>query len=151
MGTMTQNDQTLGTAELKRLLKAEGFEIYRTLGAFVVLAERVRANLIMDSGVAAASQNGLALRVVVRGQMSHFPGASGDSLLGHVGTLASVFEGRGYAAEEPRKTEMLDPSDPSHVLDVGYEIALGRSVGSVGELIEELRLALLERRTTADE
>lgn len=38
--------------ELKRALVREGFEIYRTAGHFVLLADRVRDNLIMDSGVA---------------------------------------------------------------------------------------------------
>lgn len=42
----------LSPAELKRALIREGFEIYRTAGSFVVLADRVRDNLIMDSGVA---------------------------------------------------------------------------------------------------
>ena len=40
-------------ADLKKTLVARGFEVYRTLGDQVVLADRVRENLIMDSGVAA--------------------------------------------------------------------------------------------------
>lgn len=46
--------------ELKRALVREGFEIYRTAGRFVLLADRVRDNLIMDSGVALGLAGGAA-------------------------------------------------------------------------------------------
>ena len=61
-------------AELKKTLVARGFEVYRTLGDQVVLADRVRDNLIMDSGVAARSGDVLAVRFVVRGGAVLSPG-----------------------------------------------------------------------------
>ena len=39
-------------SDLKKTLVARGFEVYRTMGDHVILADRVRDNLIMDSGVA---------------------------------------------------------------------------------------------------
>src|SRR5690606_21407517 len=43
---------TLTPRDLKKTLSAQGFQIYRVFGSSVLLAERVRENLIMDSGVA---------------------------------------------------------------------------------------------------
>jgi len=45
-------------AELKKALTAEGFEIYRTTGDRILLADRVRDNLIMDSGVSVGPDAG---------------------------------------------------------------------------------------------
>ena len=50
---------TPSASELKKALINEGFEVYRTLGEHVLIAERVRDNLIMDSGVAAGVVEGL--------------------------------------------------------------------------------------------
>jgi len=60
-------------SELKKLLLAEGFEVYRTLSDQIVLADRVRDNLIMDSGVAARLGGEPGVRFVVRAQGSEFP------------------------------------------------------------------------------
>ena len=67
---------SLSTTALKHALIGEGFEVYRTLGTRIVLAERVRDNLIMDSGVAAVTEERLAVRLTFRAQKSDFPGES---------------------------------------------------------------------------
>lgn len=41
----------MNPTDLKKALRSEGFVIYRTLGEHIALAERVRENLILDSGV----------------------------------------------------------------------------------------------------
>lgn len=140
-------------AELKRKLRAAGFEIYRTAENRVQLAERIRDNLIMDSGVTVltAEPTGLAIRVTVRAQASHFPGASTEQLWGHANALALEFLTDGYL-QDGRSAELVpDPSDPEKSLDTSHEILLHRSVETLDLLFEQLRVALTRRRSTTDE
>jgi hypothetical protein len=143
------------TAELKRLLRSEGFEIYRTLDGRVLLAERVRDNLIMDSGVAAgpvgAPGGGIVcVFVTIRAQLSHFPGASSDAVLSHARDLARPFEGRGYQAGEPTTSDIVDPSHPDRTLDKTFEIPLLRELSDLDQLLGELRVALSLQRSSSD-
>jgi len=141
------------TAELKRRLRGEGFEIYRTLEGRVLLAERVRDNLIMDSGVAAgpaATGESLCVFVTIRAQLSHFPGAGAEAVLSHSWDLARAFQGRGYAAGEPATSELHDPSRPDRTLDTIFEIPLVRELADAEELLAELRVALSLPRSSTD-
>jgi hypothetical protein len=129
--------------ELKKLLIAEGLEIYRTLADRVVIADRVRDNLIMDSGVAALSRDdGLAIRVVFRAQSSDFQGETPDGLLGHARRLAQHSTSAGYAEVSADEVPIHDPGDRSHVLDTWYEVSFERSVADTAELVTELKAAL---------
>lgn len=141
-------------AELKRKLRAAGFEVYRTVAEQVLLAERVRDNLIMDSGVAAhlAREDSLiAVEVTVRAQASHFPGAAEDQIWSHARSLSNEFTRNGYSEEEARSASVPDPSDPAQSLDISYEIRLRRQVEDIDSLFEELRAALGRRRSTGDD
>jgi hypothetical protein len=157
------------TAELKRRLKSEGFEIYRTLDGRVLLAERVRDNLIMDSGVAAgavptsaesveaalgatglSASPALCVYVTIRAQLSHFPGAGYDAVLSHAWDLARAFQGRGYVAGDPANSDIHDPSHPDRTLDTIFEIPLVRQLQGSEDLLTELRVALSLPRSSTD-
>jgi hypothetical protein len=143
-------------AELKRKLRAEGFEIYRTVDERILLAERIRDNLIMDSGVAAdlgptGNENAISVQVIVRAQASHFPGADGEKMKVHARELAQAFTDSGYIELEVIETPVPDPSDPSKSLDTSHEIRLTRPVDDLAGLYAELREALSRRRTTGDD
>lgn len=143
-------------AELKRKLRAEGFEIYRTVEERILLAERIRDNLIMDSGVAAdfaphGEMSAISVQVIVRAQASHFPGADGAKMKDHARELAQVFTDSGYIEVEVIETPVPDPSDPSKSLDTSHEIRLRRPVENLDGLFAELREALGRRRSTGDD
>lgn len=128
--------------ELKKLLLTEGFEIYRTMGDRVLLADRVRDNLIMDSGVSAVSgDDGLAVRFVVRAQAMEFPGETPDSLFAHARKAAGNAAERGYREHSFAVIPIHDPGDRERVLDTWYEVAFERPVADVVELCAELRAA----------
>lgn len=139
------------TAELKRLLRDEGFEIYRTRPGRILLAERVRDNLIMDSGVSVASKNGFEVQVVVRAQASHFPGASPESIRERAAELAHHFEEQGYLRGEASESEVPDPSNPGRSLDTSFEIALHRPFDNLEDVFEELKAALQGSRYTGED
>ena len=148
------------TAELKRLLRSEGFEIYRTLDGRVLLAERIRDNLIMDSGVAAGplpagpgtdpTATVLGVFVAIRAQLGHFPGAGPEAVLSHAWDLARAFQERGYEAGEPSSADIRDPSHPDRILDKIFEIPLARELVDADELLGELRMALSLPRSSND-
>ena len=127
---------------LKKALIAEGFEIYRTGPNLISLADRVRDNLLMDSGVSVVQGETLGVRLVLRAQASDFPGEDADALLARARSLASAFDGKGYAETGAEAVPLRDPSDKSRTLDTSYEVTYERAVSDEAALYEELRFAL---------
>lgn len=136
-------------SELKKALLTNGFEVYRTLGDRVVLAERVRDNLIMDSGVSAVSGAPLGVRVVLRAEASAFGGETPDQLFGRVRALAQGLLASGYAELDTSVVPIADPGDRSRTLDVWYEVVFEKKVAGSDELFAELRTALGVEKTAA--
>jgi len=138
-------------SELKKSLVARGFEVYRTLGDQVVLADRVRDNLIMDSGVAVRPGAVLSVRFVVRAQGSDFPSAAADDLYVLARGCAAEAIGRGYAEVGVAAVPVRDPGDATQTLDTWYEVAFERTVTGEDELEQELRYALGLEKTVSND
>ncbi len=136
-------------SELKKTLVARGFEVYRTLSDQVVLADRVRDNLIMDSGVSVRFAGALSVRFVVRAQASDFPSATAEDLYERARLCAAEAQGRGYAEASVTEVPVRDPGDASATLDTWYEVAFERAVANDEELEQELRYALALEKTVA--
>lgn len=127
---------------LKKALIAEGFEIYRTSSNQVTLADRVRDNLLMDSGVAVVQGESLAVRVVLRAQASNFPGEGPEGLFARARALSVELASRGYQEVAADSVPVQDPSDRSRTLDTWHEVSYLLPVKSNEELYAELRFAL---------
>jgi hypothetical protein len=95
---------TLTVQELKRALVSAGFEVYRTQGAEVHLAERPRENLIMDAGVSVVVDGPLRVRMVTRAQKNDFPGEDGERLTARARRQADAALARGFAERSVRFT-----------------------------------------------
>ncbi len=137
------------TPELKKALLAEGFEIYRTLGGAIVLADRVRDNLIMDSAVSAVTGDSLRARFTVRAQRSDSPGEPEEQLFQRARGHADEARGRGYAEVTTGVVPIHDPGDRSRTLDTWYEVTFEKPVADVAELVTELRYSLSLDKATA--
>jgi hypothetical protein len=137
------------TIELKKALIAAGFEIYRTIGTAIVLADRVRDNLIMDSCVSVVTVPELGARFVIRTQRSDFPSETDEQLFQRSRHHGLPAEGRGYAEVEANVVPIHDPGDRSRTLDTWYEVSFQKPVSDVSELVEELRYALSLDKTTS--
>jgi hypothetical protein len=137
------------TTELRKALIAEGFEIYRTIGAAIVLADRVRDNLIMDSCVSVVSGAELCARFIVRTQRSDFPSETEEQLFQRARNHVLQAEARGYAEVEASVVPIHDPGDRSRTLDTWYEVSFQKRVSDLTELVEELRYALSLDKTTS--
>ena len=138
-------------SELKKLLLAEGFEVYRTLSDQIVLADRVRDNLIMDSGVAARLGEVPCVRFVVRAQGGDFPNDSIAAIFDRARQMASDALGRGYREVSADSVEVRDPGDNSLTLDVWHEVAFEKALANDAELIAELHYALALEKTAPAE
>jgi hypothetical protein len=128
--------------ELKKLLVQEGFEVYRTLADRVVLAERVRDNLILDSGVAVVASVPQAVVVAVRVQANDFPSEDSEALFERARTLGETLAARGYAEIGRAEVPILDPGDRSRVLDTWYEVHFSLQVAETDSRKTELTFAL---------
>ena len=134
---------SLTPQELKKLLLGAGLEVYRTLVDRVVLADRVRDNLIMDSGVAALSQEaGLGVRAVFRAQGCDFQGENSEALFAHARRMAQDAQSRGYSEVATNVVPIHDPGDRTRVLDTWYEVAFERRTSDGDQLLAELKAAL---------
>lgn len=133
----------LSPSDLKKRLFELGFEVYRTLGPRVVLADRVRDNLIMDSGVSVESVGEeFVIRTVFRAQTTEFPGESAAQLVARARAAADDACSAGYVEEAVHETPVKDPGDPNRTIDTWHEVTLSRGVSQAelhGVLTEALR------------
>ena len=136
-------------AALKKALVSEGFEIYRTGPNLISLADRVRDNLLMDSGVSVVQGDGLAIRVILRAQATDFPGDDADGLFARARGLAAPLSDKGYREVSACAVPIKDPSDKERTLDTWYEVTYERDVGGEPELFGELRFVFSLSRVAA--
>lgn len=133
--------------QLKKALVSAGFQVFRTLGDEIVLAERVRENLIMDSGVRLRASEPLQIRVVFKAQRGNFPGEDDSHLFDRARKLAETALSRGFQESGRAVSPVLDPTDAERTLDTFFEIMLEKSSPTLETAIEELRFALSLERT----
>lgn len=131
-------------AQLKKELVASGFEVFRTLPTEVVLAERVRENLILDSGVRIAPLEGgkLQVRLVLRAQKADFPNDDEAALFERVRKLAEPAIDKGFSEQSTGVRAVSDPGDATRTIDTFYEVFLSQDVASVEDAVPVLKLAL---------
>jgi hypothetical protein len=130
--------------QLKKALLASGFEVFRTLPTEVVLAERVRENLILDSGVRIAPLEGgkLQVRLVLRAQKADFPNDDEAALFERVRKLAEPAITKGFSEQSTGVRAVSDPGDATRTIDTFYEVFLSQDVASVEDAVPVLKLAL---------
>jgi hypothetical protein len=129
----------LSPQELKKALVAAGLEVYRTMGDEIVLADRVRDNLIMDSGVRVREGQ---VTLVLKVRRAHFPNESEQTLFEHIRKLAAAALSQGFVEKSTRVAPMSDPSDPTKTLDTFFEVVFAKDIGELAPTLEAARLAV---------
>jgi len=132
---------------IKKVLVEAGFEVFRTRGDEIVLAERPRENLIMDSGVRLRMGEPMEVRIVLRAQKADFPNEDESHLFARVRQLAQGAVSAGFAELSTAVTKVSDPGDAERTLDTFYEITFHKAVGQLDDALVELKFALgIEKR-----
>jgi hypothetical protein len=130
---------------LKKALVAQGFEVFRTLKDEIVLAERVRENLILDSGIrvkAFETEDEFEVRLVLRAEKSDFPSEEDDELFQRVRALAAPALELGYVEVSTAVSPVTDPSNAETTLDTFYELFLLKKIsGGMDVVSAEVRRA----------
>ncbi|HEY4120667.1 MAG TPA: hypothetical protein VGM56_22535 [Byssovorax sp.] len=127
-------------ADIKRALQGAGFEIYRTQGDVVHVAERVRENLLMDSGVFVDAA--LTVGFIARAQRTDFPNDSDEILFERARDLGRAALDRGYAETSAETRTVVDPGDSTRALDHWCEVAFKKGVVELDVALDEVRFAL---------
>jgi hypothetical protein len=141
---------TLTPQDLKKALSQAGFFVFRTLGSDVILAERVRENLIMDSGVRLRAGSPLVVRVVFKAQRGDFLGEDEAHIFERVSRLAETARAGGFAEVERNVAPVVDPGDAARTLDTFYEITLAKEAPDLDKALEEVRFALDLEKMASD-
>jgi hypothetical protein len=135
------------TTHIKKVLLEAGFEVFRTRGEEIVLAERPRENLIMDSGVRLRLSEPFEVRIVLRAQKADFPNEDEPHLFDRVRKLAAPAVTDGFAEVATTITRVADPGDSERTLDTFYEITYSKPARALDDALVELKFALgLEKR-----
>jgi hypothetical protein len=138
-------EPTLTPQQIKKALVAAGFEVFRTQGDDIVVADRVRENLIMDSGVrlsAPGNDEEMQIKVVLRCQRADFPGEDERTMFDRVRSLARPALAQGFHEISCIATKVTDPSDEGRTLDTFYEVTFAKDVGGLEAALDELRFLL---------
>lgn len=128
----------MSTAEVKKSLHEAGFLVYRTRGSIIHLAERVRENLIMDSGITLDTAS-LTLGFLVRAQRSELARLEPEQMFERARALAAPALRRGFHEVRAGSRDVADPGDSARTLDVWYEVAYEKRVDDLGAAFDELR------------
>ncbi len=137
----------LTAARVRRTLIEAGFEVFRTRGEEIVLAERPRENLIMDSGVRLRLGEPIEVRIVLRAQKADFPNDDDTLLFERVRKLATPALSGGFAEIATSVTPVTDPGDAGRTLDTFYEITYSKPANALDDALVELKFAMgLEKR-----
>lgn len=105
------------------------------------VAERVRENLLMDSGIFVHAGRG-AVGFVVRAQHTDFPGESEEQLFARARAMGTAALERGYREIEATTRPIFDPGDGERRLDTWCEVLFEVEAQEINAALDEVRFAL---------
>jgi len=128
--------------EIKQSIIAAGLEVYRTTGEEVIVADRVRDNLILDSGVRVRAGKPMEVRLIMGLRRGQFPNESDDQLFARLRELASPAMGKGFVEARTGMAPVNDPADAKKTLDTFFELILVKPEADLNEMLELVRFAV---------
>jgi hypothetical protein len=133
--------------EIKKAIVAAGLEVFRTRPDEVVLAERVRENLILDSGVRVRAAGELEVRVVMKVQQADFPGEPDEALFDRARALGARADG--FVEVGTHTDTVSDPGGSQRTLDVVYEVTFAKPEADLDAAIATARTIMGIERTAS--
>lgn len=121
--------------------------MYRTTGQEVIVAERVRDNLILDSGVRVRAGAPMAITIVMGLRRGQYPNDSDDQVFARLRELAAPATGRGFTEKKSGMAPVRDPADGARTLDTFFEVELAKEEPDTSAMLELVRFALSVAQT----
>ena len=114
-----------------------------------MLADRVRDNLILDSGVRVSSNDANEVRVnLVMGiRHTQYPGENEQALFERVRQLAGPLLAAGFAEMGTSQNPVTDPSDATKTLDIFFDVTFGKNEPTFEAAQPSIRVALEVAKT----
>lgn len=130
--------------DVKKLLTAHGWVVYRSVGDAVLLAERVRDNLIMEAYVSVELRDSVRVRFATRAQRSDFPSSSETetTLLERARKMGEPALGLGFGELRTQVEPIPDPMDPGCNLDTWYQVIFEKPVDSDDAMLAAIAEAM---------
>jgi hypothetical protein len=128
--------------QIKQTLIEAGLEVYRTTGEEVIVADRVRDNLILDSGVRVRAGDPMEVRLIMGLRQTQYPNESDEQLFDRLRELAAAAVGRGFAEISTGTAAVNDPSDAKKRLDTFFELILSKREGDRTTMLELVRFGV---------
>lgn len=135
--------------EIKKVITGGGLEVYRTTGQEIIVADRVRDNLILDSGVRVrlrAEGPELEVRLIMGLRQGQYPNETNDQLFGRLRQLAAPALARGFAEVHSGVAAVNDPADTQKTLDTFFEVILAKP-SPTAEVLDDVRFAMTIAKT----
>jgi hypothetical protein len=123
--------------------------VYRTTGQEVIIAERVRDNLILDSGVRVRAGRPMEVRIIMGLRRGQYPNESDDQVFARLRHLASPAVTRGFTEKQTGRAPVNDPADAKRTLDTFFELILGKVEEDTTAMLDLVRFALEVAQTAA--
>jgi hypothetical protein len=135
------NGCPLTPQQIKQTIVAAGFEVYRTTGQEVIVADRVRDNLILDSGVRVRAGDPMEIHIIMGLRRGQYPNESDDQVFERLRHLAAPAVTRGFLEKQAAAAPVNDPADASRTLDTFFELRLVMNADEPA-MLELVRFAL---------
>jgi len=116
--------------------------VYRTTGQEVIIAERVRDNLILDSGVRVRAGDPMEVSIVMGLRRGQYPNDSDEQVFARLRQLASPAMGHGFTEKTSGMAPVNDPADAARTLDTFFEIVLAKQEPDTAAMLDLVRFAL---------
>lgn len=142
IGRASFNGCPLTPLEIKQTIVAAGFEVYRTTGQEVIVADRVRDNLILDSGVRVRAGEPMEVHLIMGLRRGQYPNESDEQVFARLRQLAAPAVTHGFAEKTAAAAPVNDPADASRTLDTFFELRLVKHEGDGAAMLELVRFAL---------
>ena len=114
-----------------------------------MLADRVRDNLILDSGVrvSANEANEVRVNLVMGVRHTQFPGENDQALFERVRRLAGPLLEAGFVEMGTSQSPVIDPSDATKTLDIFFDVTFGKNEATFDAALPALKVALEVAKT----
>ncbi|HEY2367965.1 MAG TPA: hypothetical protein VGH87_16320 [Polyangiaceae bacterium] len=108
----------------------------------MIVADRVRDNLILDSGVRVRAGDPVEVRLIMGLRQTQYPNDSDEQLFARLRQLAAEALGKGFSEADAKTAPVNDPADAKKRLDTFFELVLVKREPDRAALLDLVRFSI---------